>query len=118
MALKPHLKELVDNEKHGKLGFEDVFELYAVLCVNQITGMVNDMIADEGIKELILNGMSFTVEGLTEQAVDWGHVVIPEMLSDVIEGPKKANESWLEYIIRRKIEEHVKETNSFQIKMV
>lgn len=115
MALNPHLKELVDN---GEIGFEDVFELYAVLCVYHVTDIVNDMIADEGITELIQNGMSLTVEDLTEQAVDWGHVMVPEMLADVTEGPNKPAESWLQYTIRRKIEQHVEEVKSFQIKVV
>lgn len=115
MALNPHLKELVDN---GEIGFEDVFELYAVLCVNQVTDTVNDMIADEGIDELVKSGMSFTAEGMTDQAIDWGHDVVPEMLADVTEGPKKPAESWLQYMIRRKIEEHVEEVKSFQIKVV
>lgn len=115
MALNPHLKELVDN---GEIGFEDVFELYAVLCVNHVTDTVNDMIADEGIDELVKGGMSFTAEAMTGDAIDWGHYVVPQMLADMTEDPKKPTESLLQYTIRRKIEQHVEEVKSFQIKVV
>lgn len=115
MALNPHLKELIDNQK---LGFEDVFELYAALCVDHIRDVTNDIIADEGIEEYVKHRGAVTVDSLTEETVDWAHVVVPEMLADIMEGPKKDNETWLEYVIRRKIEQHVFEAKSFQIKVV
>lgn len=115
MALNHHLQELVDNEK---IGFEDVFELYATLCIEHVREMTNDIIDDEGIEELTKSGMSLTTESLTEQAVEWAHDVVPEMLADIVEGPRKSGESWLQYIIRRKIEQRVEEVKAFKIKIV
>lgn len=120
MALNHALQELVDNQK---VGFEDVFELYAALCVDHVRAMTNELIADEGIERVLsnLSGASrvyaLTVAGLTAEAVNWAQDTIPEMIGDSDTYMKMETESFLEYTIRRKIEMRVEETNAFQIKL-
>lgn len=115
MALNPLLQELVDNEK---LGFEDVFELYAVLAVNHIQGITNDIIEDVGIREYIEQGGAITSKELTAMVVDWCHNTIPEMVGDNMPLNKTPDTSWLQYVIRRKVELYVEESKALQIKVV
>lgn len=115
MSLNPHLQELVDNDK---LGFEDVFELYAVLAVNHIRDVTNDLIEDLGIQAYLKTDSAITPDELTTKVVDWCHNTIPEMTGDGLTGDKDPDESWLQFVIRRKVELHVQESESFQIKVV
>lgn len=115
MALNPLLQELVDNEK---LGFEDVFELYAVLATGHIRDITNDIIDDVGIQEYIKNEGAISTEGLTAMVVDWCLNTIPEMVGDVVTKDKSPDESWLQYVIRRKVEIYVEESKALQIKVV
>ena len=114
MSLNPYMKELVEN---AKLSFEDVFELYAALCVEHVREMTNDIIADDGIDEYVKHS-SLSAEALTKQAVDWAVEIIPDMVADDLEGTIRPEESLLAYIIRRKVEMHVAETKAFRVKVV
>lgn len=117
MALNTELQELVDNDK---IGFADVFELYAVMCVNHTRDMMNTVIDDEGIDATMANIGSLSVSNLTSEAVNTGRSMVPEMLGDDIPlgYEKGVTESWINFVIRCTIEMHVSESNSFQVKVV
>lgn len=108
---------LSDMINRGAVGFEDIFEAYAELCIRTVRDVTEDMILDEGVAELVKHGGDLSVEGLTAQAVDWALVVTPEMVGDVVVGVKKDNESWLEFVLRSAVEKRVKDTKAFQIKL-
>lgn len=108
---------LNDMISRGDVGFDDILEAYAELCIRTVRDVTEDMILDEGVAELVEHGADFSVEGLTAQAVDWALVVTPEMLADVTDDVKKENESYLEFILRVAVEKRVAATKSFQIKL-
>jgi hypothetical protein len=109
------LQNLIDN---NVIGFSDVFEAYAQLCINTVRDITQDMILDEGAPVLIQHGTDISPSGLTGQAVDWALVVVPEMMHDDVDSSyeKKETESYLEFVIRVAVESRVKETKAFQIK--
>ena len=109
------LKHKIDN---GEIGFEDIFEAYAQLCINSVRDITQDMILDEGVAKLLENDIDLTTTGLTQQAVDWARYIAPEMLGDVIPDDlvKLGTESWFEYVARAFVVKRVKETKAFQIK--
>lgn len=109
------LKQLV---KDNEVGFADIFEAYAALCVDNIRDITEDMIRDEGVA-VIDAAEGLSTEALTAHAVDWGQSVVWEMMSDelpVCYGMKE-NETFMDFVIRAYIEKHVKDTKSFQIKL-
>ena len=108
---------LSDMVNRGDVGFDDILEAYAELCIRQVRDITEDMILDEGVMELAKHGTDLSVEGLTAQAVDWALVVTPEMLADVTDEVKKENESYLEFILRVAVETRVKKTNALHIKL-
>ena len=101
----------------GDIGFDDILEAYAELCIRTVRDTTEDMILDEGVAGLVKHGTDLSVEGLTAQAVDWALVVTPEMLADVTDEVKKDNESFLEFIVRTAVEKRVADTKAFQIKL-
>lgn len=113
--MNANLKILINQ---NEIGFEDIFEAYAQLCIDSVRDITQDMILDEGIAGLINQGTDLSVEGLTGQAVDWALVCAPERLGDDTDDSivKKDNESWLEYVIRAAIIKRVVDTKAFQIK--
>ena len=113
--MNANLKILIAN---NDIGFTDVLEAYAQLCIDNVRDITQDMILDEGVACLIDQGMDLSVEGLTGQATDWALVCAPEMVGDNMDDTveKKDSESWLEYIVRAAVIERVRETTAFQIK--
>lgn len=107
------LQTMIDE---GSIGFEDIFEAYAQLCINNVRDINQDMIHDEGVAVLVNQGMDLSVEGLTTQAIDWALVCTPEMIGDIVEGEPKLNESWLQFVLRAYVEKRVKDTKAFNIK--
>lgn len=108
---------LSDMVNRGVVGFDDILEAYAEMCIRTVRDVTEDMILDEGVTELVKHGADFSVEGLTAQAVDWALVVTPEMLADVTDEVKKDNESYLEFIVRVAVEKRAKDTKAFQVKL-
>jgi hypothetical protein len=108
------LKDLIDT---GAVGFEDIFEAYAQICINHVRTITEDMILDEGIT-VVSEATDLTTEGLTAQAVDWATIVVPEMVGDDVDPTvvKKEDESWLEFVLRTAVEKRVKKTKAFQVK--
>lgn len=98
--------------KQNEIGFDDIFEAYAELCIQQVRDVTEDMILDEGTKELDL-----TIEGLTAHAVDWALVIVPERLGDVTDEVKKEDETWLEYIVRVAVEQRIAKTKALRMKL-
>ena len=113
--MNANLKILIAN---NDIGFTDVLEAYAQLCIDNIRDITQDMILDEGVACLIDQGMDLSVEGLTGQATDWALVCAPEMVGDNMDDTvaKKEDVSWLEYVIRASVIKRVKETGAFQVK--
>jgi hypothetical protein len=104
--------------KRNEIGFEDVLEAYAQLCIDNIRDINEDIIHEEGVAELVTQGIDLSVDGLTAQAVEWAHVSAPEMLSDIIDPAivKLTTETPLEYVIRAMVQERVRTTKAFEIK--
>lgn len=113
--MNANLKILIAN---NDIGFTDVLEAYAQLCIDNIRDITQDMILDEGAAGLINQGIDLSVEGLTGQAIDWALVCAPEMVGDNMDDTvaKKEDVSWLEYVIRASVIKRVKETGAFQVK--
>lgn len=109
------LKRLIDR---NEVGFEDVLEAYAELCITNVRDITQDMIHDEGVADLIKHGADLSVDGMTTQSVEWALVNAPEMIGDNIDPAivKLDTESWLQYVIRAKVLERVRETKAFEIK--
>ena len=109
------LKQLV---KDNEVGFADIFEAYAALCVDNIRDIAEDMIRDEGVA-VIDATVGLSTEALTAQAVEWGQVVVGEMMSDDLPAcyTMKENETFMDFVIRAHIEKYVKDTKSFQLKL-
>lgn len=108
------LKNLIVN---GEIGYEDLFEALADMVIQETRSVVTDIIADVGIVEYTKRSGDLSVKDLTEQAVDWALVFVPEMLFDVMEGEKNPTESYLEFVIRATIEKRVKRLGAFKIKV-
>jgi hypothetical protein len=112
-----HLQQLIDT---NVLSFADIIDAYAQMCIKHTRENTEDMIEDEGVSEMIKNGVDITPEGLTNQAIEWALVSVPEIMVD---DPEYARErenglkiSALEFIIREAVKDQVKATNAFKIK--
>lgn len=93
-----------------KVDFDDIFEAYAELCIQQTRDITEDMILDA--EALVL-----TTEALTARAVDWALTHIPEMIADVTDKVKKDDETFLEFIVRAAVIKRVDDTNAFRVKL-
>src|SRR5512139_3932782 len=114
--MNQNLKEMV---KRGEVGFDDVFEAYAMLCISQVRDITEDMILDEGVNSLVSQGTDLSTQGLIDHATDWALVHVPEMTGDCIdtEYVKQDDESWLQFVIRVAVLKVAKDNKSFQIKL-
>lgn len=111
---------LLDLYKRNEIGFEDVFELYAQMCIDHTREMTQDNIDDEGLEDYIKQVGAPTVSRLTAEAVDWADEGATSMLGDILqtaECKKKEDESWLQFCIRASIEKRVQATDAFKLKL-
>lgn len=114
--MNPTLKDMIDR---GAVGFDDVFEAYAMLCIQQVRDITEDMILDEGVNDLVNQGTDLTTKGLVEHAVDWALVTVPEMTGDNVDPAyvKKDSETWLQFVIRAAVLDYAKKNKSLQFKL-
>lgn len=112
MALHSQLKQLVDERV---IGFEDVFKLYAEMCIQHVRDFTQANIQDEGIESFIKNGGPISVESLTQYTVSWALQNIPEMLADNCTVKRKEDEPLVNFVIRNSVEHMVRANKAFKI---
>lgn len=110
------LKQLV---RENAVGYNDLFKALAMLCVDDIRDITEDMLGDIGAKEYIGQTGDLSVEHLTEVAIDFGQITVPEMMADEIPADfvRKDKETWIDFVIRYYVTKHVKDNMSFQLKL-
>lgn len=111
---------LLNLHQRNEISFEDVFELYAQMCIDHVREMTQDNIADEGLESYIKHVGPPTQAALTKEAVDWAWEGASSMVGDILQSEdckKTEYESWLQFCIRASIEKRVKSTEAFQLKL-
>jgi hypothetical protein len=112
-----HLQQLIDT---NVLSFADIIDAYAQMCIKHTRDNTEELIEEESVSDLIKYGIDITPEGLTNQAIEWALVSVPELMADdsdyVQERENGSNISALEFIIREAVKDRVKATNAFKIK--
>lgn len=110
---------LLNMYEHNEISFEDVFELYAHMCIDHTREMTQTILEEEGLDQYIKHVGTPTVESLTDAAVDWANNGAPDMVGDMLMSyyTKTADESWLQFCIRASITRRVKEAGAFKLKL-
>lgn len=110
---------LLDLYQRNQISWDDVFELYAQMCIDQTRDMTQNILEDAGLDSYIKQVGEPTVVSLTAAAVDWANNGAPDMVGDMMMSynTKTSDETWLQFCIRASIEKRVKETGAFKLKL-